>query len=501
MYNSYFGFRESPFSISPDPRFFYANSVYLEAYASLRYGIEAKKGFVAIIGEVGTGKTTLLRKLMRQLKNTTHSVLVFNAAFTFDELLRVILADLALPVDGTDKLGMIEQLNRYLIEQFEKGHIVCVLIDEAQSLSDESLEGLRLLSNLETDRQKLLQIVLAGQPELDARLEQPNLRQLKQRIAIRCEICPLSHDEVEAYIKFRLNAAGHAGEVLFDPQAIQKIASYSKGIPRLINILCDGALLLAYAASKKRVLSKMIGEVASDLRLHSSIPPTTATAANEKTGMSIVGRTLRPSRKAARSAVTLGGVFLAGVLVFVILSFFARQVFLTPGMTTVAENPNQRNLHPQIINAQNTNPLPSTKGRTLILRNGSTISHIANEVYGENAALGMELIKESNPEIKDLDLVSTGQQLVLPHITKDILIRQQPDNSYRVILGSFLNRRAAEVAARRMLTISHAVVITANRVSTDFVLFRLEVHGLPSREEAVRAVETALQRGWLKLRS
>ncbi len=276
MYNSYFGFRESPFSISPDPRFFYSNSVYLEAYASLRYGIEAKKGFVAIIGEVGTGKTTLLRKLMRQLKNTTHSVLVFNAAFTFDELLRVILADLALPVDGTDKLGMIEQLNRYLIEQFEKGHIVCVLIDEAQSLSDESLEGLRLLSNLETDRQKLLQIVLAGQPELDARLEQPNLRQLKQRIAIRCEICPLSHDEVEAYIKFRLNAAGHAGEVLFDPQAIQKIASYSKGIPRLINTLCDGALLLAYAASKKRVLSKMIGEVASDLRLHSSIPPTTA---------------------------------------------------------------------------------------------------------------------------------------------------------------------------------------------------------------------------------
>jgi general secretion pathway protein A len=500
MYNSYFGFRESPFSISPDPRFFYANSVYLEAYASLRYGIEAKKGFVAVIGEVGTGKTTLLRKLMRQLKNTTHSVLVFNAALTFDELLRVILADLALPVDGKNKLGMIEQLNRYLIEQFEKGHIVCVLIDEAQSLSDQSLEGLRLLSNLETDRQKLLQIVLAGQPELDARLEQPNLRQLKQRIAIRCEIRPLSHDEVDAYIKFRLNAAGHAGEVLFDPQAIQKIASYSKGIPRLINILCDGALLLAYAASKKRVLSEMIGEVASDLRLHSSIPPTTATPANEKRGMSsIAGRTLRPARKAARSAVTFGAVFLAGVLAFAILSFFARQAFLTPGMTTVA--PNQRNLQSRTINAQNTNPLPSTKGRTLILRYGSTISHIATEIYGDNAALGMELIKESNPEIKNLDVVSTGQQLVLPQITKEILIRQQPDNSYRVILGSFLNRRAAEVAARHMLTINHAVVITANQVSANLVLFRLEVDGLQSRQEAVRAVETAIQSGWLKLRS
>ena len=148
---------------------------------------------------------------------------------------------------------------------------------------------------------------------------------------------------------------------------------------------------------------------------------------------------------------------------------------------------------------QNTNPLPSPKGRTLILRNGSTISHIASEVYGDNAALGMELIKEFNPEIKDLDLVSSGQQLVLPRLTNDILIRRQPDNSYRVILGSFPNRRAAEVAARGMLTISHAVVITANRVSTDFVLFRLEVDGLQSREEAVRAVETGIQKGWLKL--
>ena len=330
-------FASHPLVSVPIRAFFYANSVYLEAYASLRYGIEAKKGFVAIIGEVGTGKTTLLRKLMRQLKNTTHSVLVFNAGFTFDELLRVILADLALPVDGTDKLGMIDQLNRYLIEQFEKGHIVCVLIDEAQSLSDESLEGLRLLSNLETDRQKLLQIVLAGQPELDARLEQPNLRQLKQRIAIRYEICPLSHDEVEAYIKFRLNAAGHAGEVLFDPQAIQKIASYSKGIPRLINTLCDGALLLAYAASKKRVLSKMIGEVASDLRLHSSIQPTTASLtvgrppANENVRCRSSGGpcTLRAKRRVRQSLS--GGVLLAGVLVFVILSFFVRQEFLTRG--------------------------------------------------------------------------------------------------------------------------------------------------------------------------
>ena len=145
MYNRYFGFLESPFSVTPDPRFFYSNSVYLEAYANLCYGIEAKKGFIAITGEVGTGKTTLLRKLMHSLQSSIHSVFIFNTAVSFNGLLRLILSDLGLPAEGKDRLAMIEELNSYLLEQVTKGDIVCLLIDEAQNLSDESLEGLRLL--------------------------------------------------------------------------------------------------------------------------------------------------------------------------------------------------------------------------------------------------------------------------------------------------------------------------------------------------------------------
>ena len=208
MYEQHFGFRESPFSITPDPRFFYANSVYLEAYANLRYGIEAKKGFIAVTGEVGTGKTTLLRKLMLSLDKTIQTVLVFNTDVTFNELLRVISRELGLSTAGKDRLSMIEGLNDYLIEQLEHGRTVCMLIDEVQNLSDESLEGLRLLSNLETDRQKLLQIVLMGQPELQAKLDQPHLRQLKQRIAIRSELARLRDDEVGSYINFRIRVAG-----------------------------------------------------------------------------------------------------------------------------------------------------------------------------------------------------------------------------------------------------------------------------------------------------
>jgi len=233
MYEQHFGFKESPFSITPDPRFFYANSVYLEAYANLRYGIEAKKGFIAITGEVGTGKTTLLRKLMLSLDKTIQTVLVFNTDVTFNELLGVILRELGLPRAGKDLLGMIEELNDYLIEQLEHGQTVCLLIDEVQHLSDESLEGLRLLSNLETDRQKLLQIVLMGQPELQDKLDQPHLRQLKQRIAIRCEIAPLRHDEVRSYINFRLRVAGCDDPDLFHADAIDEIAFYSKGIQRI----------------------------------------------------------------------------------------------------------------------------------------------------------------------------------------------------------------------------------------------------------------------------
>ncbi len=262
MYNRYFGFLESPFSISPNPRFFYSNPVYLEAYANLRYGIEAKKGFISLTGEVGTGKTMLLRKLMRNFENTIHFVFIFNPNLTFNELLRTILHDLRLQTQAKDKLAMFEELNNYLIEQFKKNHIVCLLIDELHNLSDESLEGLRLLSNLETDKEKLLQIVMMGQPEFKTKLNQPNLRQFKQRITLQSAIAPLMNEEEGSYINSRLQSAGYERKDLFHPEAIQKIAVYSKGIPRLINIICDNALVTAFAASQKTVSATLILEVA-----------------------------------------------------------------------------------------------------------------------------------------------------------------------------------------------------------------------------------------------
>jgi len=270
MYNAHFKFREAPFCVTPDPRFYYANVIYQEALATLRYGIEARKGFIVITGEAGTGKTTLLRKAMHAFGSNIKTAYISNTLVGRTDMLRLMLTELGLAGCKEDRSAMIARFTYYLIEQFEQGNIVALLIDEAQNLTLETLEELRCLGNLETDKDKLLQIVLVGQPELEQKLDQPELRQLKQRVVLRCRLKPVARDEVESYMDSRLQIIGHRSEDLFDPDVVEKIAFYSTGIPRLINIICDNALLTAYALSARKVSTAMIDEVAEDLHLGQS---------------------------------------------------------------------------------------------------------------------------------------------------------------------------------------------------------------------------------------
>ncbi len=273
MYEEYFGFREPPFRITPDPRFLYRNPSVEEAAAALSYGIERRKGFLSLVGEAGTGKTTLLRHVLDTLAGNVKTVLLLHPTVEFDEILEYLLSELGIPVDGGRKLVLLQRLQDYLLEHTRAGGNLALLIDEAQDLAPHVLEELRLLSNLETGTEKILQIVLAGQPELEAKLADPALRQLRQRIALHIRLRPFSAAEVAAYISRRLELAGATRADIFAPAAIRRIATVSHGIPRIINVLCDASLVTAFATGARQVSNDIVDEAWADYaRLGVQVP-------------------------------------------------------------------------------------------------------------------------------------------------------------------------------------------------------------------------------------
>lgn len=261
MYESFFSLKEKPFTITSNPSFLFLSRRHKDALSHLLYGIRERVGFIEITGEVGTGKTTLCRALLNQLDEKTRSAFVFNSNLTESQLMQIIVEDLGIKTLKKDKASLFAELNRFLIEQLSLNHYVVLIIDEAQNLSHKLLEQIRMLSNLEAENQKLLTIVLAGQPELRDKLKDPSLRQLRQRIAVRCHIDALSKDEVPSYIVHRLRTAGANGSSpFFEDTAIDGIYHYSAGIPRLINIVCDKALLMSYVLEKRTIDGHIIGQ-------------------------------------------------------------------------------------------------------------------------------------------------------------------------------------------------------------------------------------------------
>ena len=265
MYAHFYRLSEDPFNLTPDPRFHYVNPTTREALASVLYGIRARKGCISLVGEAGTGKTTLLKRVVEELQDESTVVFIFNPGISFDELLEYICMELGLDVEGCARLGMLDRLNGFLLESLVEGRNVVVLIDEAQTLPNAVLEGLRLLTNLETSKEKTLQIVLSGQPELEEKLRDPSLRQLQQRIGTRARLEPLSQSEISAYVTTRLRGAGGKETGVFSNTALRLVWMASAGIPRLVNVVCDNALLIAFAAGRKRVGCRLMNEAVRDV--------------------------------------------------------------------------------------------------------------------------------------------------------------------------------------------------------------------------------------------
>lgn len=274
MYCQHFGFSEKPFDVTPDHRFLYLTHAHREALASILYGIRERRGFIALVGEAGTGKTTLLRAALKQLNGDTKSAFIFNSDLPFLQVMALILDELGIlePVKKLTLISAFRRLNDFAVKQFAGGGNVVIMVDEAQNFDDRTIEGLRLLSNLESDKHKMIQVILAGQPALDRKLSKQAMEQFVQRISMRRCTAVLDEKDTYGYIEHRFKVAGYRGPDIFSKKARQLVFQHSGGVPRKINILCDNVLLNAYAMHKKKVEAGDVAEAINDLALRFAEP-------------------------------------------------------------------------------------------------------------------------------------------------------------------------------------------------------------------------------------
>jgi general secretion pathway protein A len=272
MYKEFFGLRANPFNVNPDPRYLFLTRHTEEALACLTYGIQSRKGFVLLTGEVGTGKTTLINKLLEWLRlQQVATAFIFNSRMNVPQFLDYMMADFGIPCDSKSKSQILQRLYNWLLDRYRAGETAVLIVDEAQNLTDEVLEEIRMLTNLETFTEKLLQIVLVGQPELETKLKMPQLRQLRQRLTLRAKTHPLTLEETKAYVQQRLRIAGSDGRQIFDGDALNSIHKYSNGIPRVVNLLCEHCLVSAFVDQKPTINESIVDAVARDFDLSDNV--------------------------------------------------------------------------------------------------------------------------------------------------------------------------------------------------------------------------------------
>ncbi len=444
MYCDFFGFSEKPFDVTPDPRFLFLTPGHREALASLIYGIHERRGFIAIVGEVGTGKTTLLNSVLRQIEKEVELRVgvIFNTDLDFNSMLAMALVDLkiAKPGERLSKANLLHRLNEFAVRQLSRGGNVVLMVDEAQNLDASAMENLRLLSNLETYRTKLIQIVLSGQPELDIKLSKPGLRQLNQRISLKRYITPLREKETYDYIQHRLTIAGYSGPTLFDTPGQELIWEYSKGVPRKINILCDNALLIGYGLQQKTIEATMIEEAIRDLTVslfvgtidvpaaeaepeatpreapvpsaearapvpsaEIRLPVPVPLAASPIQVSRVTQRKITPSRVAVAASVVLaaGGIFFAGL-------FLGSSQLAGPVLGT---SPSPGGINEPLVSE-------AKASKAIIVKKGDHLTGIITRTYGRFDTGLLNSVLQKNSDIQDPDVIQVGQVVKLPEKKK-----------------------------------------------------------------------------------
>ncbi len=429
MYLDFYHLKKAPFHITPDPEFLFLSPSHKAALGALVYGIEERQGFVALIGEVGLGKTTILRSYLERVdQSQLKPIYIFNSNVSFSDLLKTLCREFGIEVLTDDVADTVNRLHQVLIEEYKQGRNVALIVDEAQHMPIETLEHLRMLSNLETSTQKLIQIVLVGQPEFDAKLDTHALRQLKQRLVIRGTISPLTDEESRDYINYRLAKVVMVDEPIFTKGALREIIKYAKGTPRAINVLCTNALIQGFGYRKQRIATKIIKEVIAD---YTGKKPQ---------------RLWRPRMALAGTTALLAALFWFSPYQEVALSKInlakVRQ-FMTPSVTSRISPPQETpaavrdNLPPASVSPpaqppqlpevtvsppspETSEPVPVVPAAARTVKKGDQVARVALEVYGSSNNAVLDWIRKNNPQLRDLNRVDVGMQLTLPPLPAGI---------------------------------------------------------------------------------
>ena len=524
--------------MTPDPRFLFLTDSHREAIASMVYGISERMGFILVSGEVGTGKTTILHYLRKILDPRVNVVYICQIQVSFEEILKEIMMQLKLPVGDESVPIMSRQLNFYLQKSIDLGENVVLLIDEAQHLSKEVLEGLRMLSNMETSEAKLLQIVLVGQPEIERKLNSEDLRQLKQRIGIRRKLRPVTEEEARQYIEHRLNKVGSTSPAVFSPQAVDLICKNSEGILRNVNVLCGNSFLIAYGLGKRKVDGAVVKEVLGDMgitpsgepareparpRPHPARGPRPAPQANSEVFLMAHEASGGPAHRGLfpRALYLLLGAIGLLVVFFLGAGYFAgpsgtpvkkysvnppgpaekaspadpgmkaEPSALVPPRPAPVEKPPSESRPPAPVSS-----LPnaaagvvSAPGKIIEVTLGDTLFSICQQHYDRANMTLVDHILAFNPQIQNMDLIITSQKIEIPGINEESFLTGTPGNGYKIHLGTFDDAQSTARYQGESSLRGKKIEVIPRKVSPDTTWYRLVAGNFESREEIMRALQ------------
>jgi general secretion pathway protein A len=485
IYERFFGLAESPFTLTPDPRYLFLTEAHKEALASVVYGVRERRGFVLVLGEAGTGKTTLIRHVLEHAGQDVRTIYLLRAVGTPGQLLRSLLRELGIATAGLDHPGMVDALNDHLLQEAAAGRTVALIVDEAQSLSSPLLEELRMLSNLDTASAKLLQVVLTGQPELGETLARPELRQLRQRIGLVASLRPLTPLETDQYIWHRIGVAGGTRR-LFTPGATRMVHRMSGGIPRLINVLCDKALVLAFSEGRTHVSRRLVADVVRDWRVFRSRGRTrggAAAAPGTHRDALRLPRLLAGGAVAAAAIATAlvlgrdapGPDLLAGWPWADAVTASVRAAVVAPEQPSGRAAPRGTPAGP----AEAPAPPPVVR----VVGEGETLAHLTTRIYGRSDDTVLDLVKAANPSVTDVNLVVAGERLTFPPLTRASRVVER-DGRFVVHVATV--RHPGDEVVRAMRRTHQPVRLVPVQLASNRQALRVLVGDFGDREQAER---------------